>query len=109
MERVFCLIRLNLADYLESKVCDQLFVIIPSQPSTWRLWGVRGAVSFQRRLGGKKWTFDQEAESTWVRREPTGVYEVNTVEEKWLTHMWGEDFTTSIHISWLKLSSYVMF
>lgn len=58
---------------------------------------------------GKKWAFDQEAESTWIRHEPSGVCDINTVEEKWLTHMWGEDFPTSIHISWLKLSSYVMF
>lgn len=46
-----------------------------------------GALSFQRRLGEKKRVLDQEAESTRVSREPSGLCEKNTVEEKWLTHL----------------------
>lgn len=66
-------------------------------------------IEFPEKAGEKKRVLDQEAESKRVSREPSGLCEKNTVEEKWLTHLWGEDFTTSIHISLLKLSSYIMF
>lgn len=67
-------------------------------------------IEFPEKAGEKKKrVLDQEAESTRVSHEPSGLCEKNIVEEKWLTHLWGEDFTTSIHISLLKLSSYIMF